>query len=143
MEQGEEVETGHYDGGSHPYNGKGKGKGKEQTTCLMDDLLTGFSKGGVFPHVERSTIVQLYVSGLPADTSDLDLYRLFAPFGCPIKPDGVKAMARPDGSCTGVGFVDVCESGAAEAAMGALHGIVLPDGSQLRVQPKRNQGKRA
>uniref|UniRef100_A0A7S4QU65 RRM domain-containing protein n=1 Tax=Alexandrium monilatum TaxID=311494 RepID=A0A7S4QU65_9DINO len=132
-------DAGHWE--SQPYNGKGAGKGG--TRMHMEELLEGFVKGGVFPPVERNRIVQLYVSGLPTDTTDLDLYKLFSPFGCPVRPNGIKAMTKPDGTCTGVGFVDVCDPGAAQAAMNALHGMVLPDGSHLRVQPKRNQGKGA
>lgn len=127
--------------GSHPYNGKGAGKGEERGS--IGDLLNSLAQTGVFPYVEKSQVLQLYVSGLPTDTTDLDLYKLFCPFGCPMRPNGVKAMTKPDGSCTGVGFVDVTDSSAAYAAIEALHGTVLPDGSQLRVQPKRNQGRAA
>jgi len=127
-------------GGSHPYNGKGSGKG---TRLPIAEVLQELGKNGIFPIVEKSAVVQLYVSGLPMDTTDIDLYKLFSPFGCPIRPNGVKAMQKPDGSCTGVGFVDVCDPGTAQLAISKLHGLVLADGSQLRVQPKRNQPKGA
>merc|ERR1712176_1641241 len=41
---------------------------------------------------------QLYVAGLPPDTGNVHLYRLFAPFGS-IGPKGVHAMMTAEGKC--------------------------------------------
>jgi len=107
----------------------------------IDELIVSILKNGSFPQLDRSTCTQLYLSGLPPDTTDLDLYKMFSPFACPIRPNGVKAMLREDGSCTGVGFVDVHDARTAQAAISSLNGLPLPDGRTLRVQQKRNQGK--
>mmetsp|Transcript_28694 Transcript_28694/g.82449 ORF Transcript_28694/g.82449 Transcript_28694/m.82449 type:complete len:126 (-) Transcript_28694:63-440(-) len=122
-----------------PCWGKGKGKGNG-VSFSINTLIDGFVSGDVFPPADKSQEVQLYVDGLPPDTSDYDLFKLFAPFGCPIRPNGVKVMKRPDGACSGVGFVDILDAGSAQMAMTALHGTNLPDGSFLKVQQKRMQG---
>jgi len=107
----------------------------------IDDLIVSMLKNGSFPQMERSMCMQLYISNLPPDTTDLDLYKMFSPFACPIRPNGVKAMLREDGSCTGVGFVDIYDPQTAQAAITSLNGMQLADGKTLRVQQKRNQGK--
>merc|ERR1711972_140220 len=81
----------------------------------------------------------LYVKGLPTNTSDLDLYRIFAPYGA-IPATGVKAMMTPEGSCTGVGFVDFQDEVCAHAAAESLNGLVLPDGTALEVRIKKAKG---
>lgn len=50
-------------------------------------------------------MLEVFIKNLPSDTTDCDLYKLFAPFGA-ISPSGVKAMVNADGSCKGIGFVD-------------------------------------
>lgn len=128
-------------GGDKGYTKGGGGGGGEGGGQGIEALMQLMMKNGAFPQVDRSTLVQLYVSGLPPDTTDTDLYRMFAPFGCPIRPNGVKAMLREDGSCTGVGFVDVYDAASAQMAMNAMSGTMLPDGKVLKVQQKRNQGQ--
>merc|ERR1712232_1241794 len=78
---------------------------------------------------------QVYVRNLPCDTTDADLYRLFAPFGA-IAPTGAKALQNEDGSCKGIGFVDFAEASCAETAIATLSNFALPDGSSIQVSVK-------
>mmetsp|Transcript_43335 Transcript_43335/g.85854 ORF Transcript_43335/g.85854 Transcript_43335/m.85854 type:complete len:259 (+) Transcript_43335:78-854(+) len=126
--------------GGGGYGGK-SGGGIGPGGGTIDELLLSMLKNGSFPQMDRSMCMQLYISGLPPDTTDQDLYKMFTPFACPIMPNGVKAMLMEDGSCTGVGFVDVYDTQAAQAAIASLNGLPLEDGRTLRVQQKRNQGK--
>jgi len=84
---------------------------------------------------------QCFIKNLPSDTTDLDLYKLFAPFGA-IPPTGVKAMANPDGTCKGFGFVDLADPTAAATAVMALDGHTLPDGSSISVSTKKPSNKK-
>lgn len=116
---------------------KGKSKGKDcGIQAVVSGLLSqGALPGGKWENDERT----LYVAGLPWDTSDLDLYRIFAPFGA-IASKGVRAMCNEDGSCKGIGFINYVEQGAAEMAIMTLNGAVLPDGRELVVKIKAGKG---
>jgi len=81
---------------------------------------------------------QLYVAGLPPDTSNVHLYRLFAPFGS-IGPKGVHAMLTPDGRCKGIAFVNFLEEEAAQLAIATYNGAVLPDGTTMKVSMKMSK----
>lgn len=84
---------------------------------------------------------QLYVAGLPPDTGNVHLYRLFAPFGA-IGPKGVHAMMTPEGRCKGIAFVNFLEEESAQLAIATYNGAVLPDGTTMKVsmkQPKESQ----
>jgi len=119
--------------------GKGGHKGAPQ--CSFREFYKGLAKGGVLPGTGQRPDEQcVYVKGLPADTSDLSMYELFSVFGA-IAPQGVKAMLKPDGTCTSVGFVDFQESATASAAVAAVNGAVLPDGSILLANLKRSRGQ--
>jgi len=121
--------------------GGGKGKGKPGTFSSSDmaQVISGLVKqlpgSGKKPDENC-----LYITGLPINTTDLDLYKLFAPFGA-IPATGVKAKVSPDGTCSGVGFVDFSEAECAYAAQEALNGLVLPDGTPLKVASKRPKGQ--
>merc|ERR1719350_2675359 len=54
---------------------------------------------------------------------------------------GVKAMQAPDGSCTGIGFVDFVDVRCAQAALEKLNGMTLQDGTVLRVSVKDSTRK--
>lgn len=117
-----------------PWAAPHKGKGKGGTT--MRDVFSAAKgagllggKGGV---AQENTI---YVANLPHDTTDLDLFKLFAPFGA-IPATGVKAMLNPDGTCKGFGFVDFTETACANMAVQTLHGFTCPDGTQLHCSVK-------
>lgn len=81
----------------------------------------------------------LYVHGLPSDTQDADLYKIFAPFGA-IAPRGVRAMLYPDGTCMGFGFINYVEPHPIEAAISTLNGTQMPDGKTLTVKVKDQKG---
>jgi len=113
--------------------GKGKGKG-----CSIKVLHEGLIEAQALPGCDKMSNNHnaLYISGLPTDTQDVDLYRIFAPFGA-VQPKGVRAMSHPDGSCTGIGFVNFLEPSAMQLAITTLNGTQMPDGSTMNVQPKK------
>jgi len=116
--------------------GAGKGQGKPGTfsTADMQQVVRGLH--GQLPGSGRQPPENcLYIGGLPSNTTDLDLYRLFAPFGA-IPTNGVKAMTVAGGSCSGVGFVDFVDPACAQAAAAALNGLILPDGIPMQVRTK-------
>lgn len=84
------------------------------------------------PHQDAAT---LYVSGLPPDTDELSLFKIFSVFGGLVLK-GIHAMKQPDGSCTGVAFIDYFQEEAALAAIDGLNGFQLPDGFTLNVNVK-------
>uniref|UniRef100_A0A7S4R432 RRM domain-containing protein n=1 Tax=Alexandrium monilatum TaxID=311494 RepID=A0A7S4R432_9DINO len=125
---------------SGPYGG-GKGWGK--SGCMMGKggfsiqmMKTSLLNMGVLPggkwSKERTDEQQLYIKGLPPDTTDADLQEIFGPFGA-IPPRGVKATLNPEGQCTGVGWVDFVEEADAAKAASVLNGMTMADGSWLRV----------
>jgi len=83
----------------------------------------------------RPPSCQLYVRGLPSDTTDADLLEIFAPFGA-IPPRGVKAMLNAQGLCTGVAWVEYVHEADAKAALQTLNEKVWSDGSCLRIHVK-------
>mmetsp|Transcript_138269 Transcript_138269/g.429844 ORF Transcript_138269/g.429844 Transcript_138269/m.429844 type:complete len:187 (-) Transcript_138269:82-642(-) len=131
---------------SSPYGGCG-GKGGEggargsvqmlKRNLISMGILPG-SKGGKGTKTDDSC--QLYIKGLPADTSDRDLADIFSPFGA-IPPRGIKAMLDGEGQCTGVGFVDYIEPESAAAAVKAINGAMCSDGTSLRVCVKNSTKK--
>merc|ERR1719293_150633 len=104
----------------------------------MKDVVNGFEKSGGLPGGKGTSNPQamVYVSGLPKDAEDADLYRLFNPFGATV-PNGVTVMTNADGTCRGFGFVDFIEPLAAEAAIAQFNGTIMPDGSHLVVKLKQ------
>mmetsp|Transcript_2120 Transcript_2120/g.5374 ORF Transcript_2120/g.5374 Transcript_2120/m.5374 type:complete len:246 (+) Transcript_2120:102-839(+) len=124
-------------------DGKGDGKGKGayySNRTPMTTIVRGFEDSGGLPGGRSFTNDEgaVFVGGLSPDCSDLDLYRIFAPFGA-IAPRGVKAMLEEDRlTCKGYGFVNFLYSESAQAAIQTLHGTVLPDGNSLKVHIKRN-----
>merc|ERR1712048_1002465 len=93
--------------------------------------------GGKYSNDENA----LFVGGLPADCTTEDLYSLFSPFGA-IPANGVKAMTGPDGSCTGIGFVNFMDALSVEAAVATLHGTVMQTGKTLEVKLKTPKGQK-
>eukprot|EP00927_Polykrikos_kofoidii_P063074 TRINITY_DN57885_c0_g1_i1.p1 TRINITY_DN57885_c0_g1~~TRINITY_DN57885_c0_g1_i1.p1 ORF type:complete len:228 (-),score=50.53 TRINITY_DN57885_c0_g1_i1:72-755(-) len=121
---------------SEPYaggNSKGGGKG-----CSISTLIKGLydSKclpgGAEWPSDESS----VFVSGLPKDTTDFDLYKMFSPFGG-IAPHGASTMKSDDKTtCKGFGFINFINEASARNAIQTLNGTTLPDGTYLKVAPK-------
>lgn len=125
-------------------NGKAAVKGYPgKGEFSMKEIVTGFEKSGGLPGGTgwENNEACLYISGLPADAEDVDLYRLFNPFGA-IAPRGVKVMQRPDGSCKGFGFINFQDVTAAHAAIATFHGTVLPDDSILTVKVKTESSRK-
>merc|ERR1719198_1525662 len=85
-----------------PYDGKGGGKsgdkGKGGKGGSIKTLKKGLQYAGVLPGGKWTNDENaLFVGGLPADTTDCDLYEIFSPFGS-IPFSGVRAMKNEDGS---------------------------------------------
>lgn len=118
--------------------GKGKGKGKPGIRTLVQGLGdAGALPGGQKWENDENT---LFVGGLPHDTTDCDLYRIFSPFGA-IAPQGVRAMVdRDTGICKGIGFVNYMSAQVAHSAIATLNGTMMPDGTWLTVSQKRDGG---
>lgn len=130
-------------GGSKGCKGGKGGKGCGDSAALGTfQSLYGAVKGagllGDGQHVPLEC--QLHVKNLPADTTDMDLMRLFSPFGA-LAPMKQLAMTNPDGTCKGVGFIDFLDPASAQAASVALDNFVLPDGTALGVTQKK-QGRK-
>jgi len=132
-------ESGGWTGKSSPYGGKGWGKegGGGSIQMLKSSLISMNVLPGGRSSKERSDAQQLYIRGLPPDTTDADLHDIFGPFGA-IPAKGVKAVLSPEGQCTGVGWVDFVDESAAAKAAQTLNGTFLPDGSTLRVTIKNS-----
>jgi len=135
---------GPYDGGKGKDGwGKdgGKGKGAGKGKCGIQILVQGLQASGALPGGKGGASDEgtLFVAGLPADTTDCDLYKIFSPFGA-IK--STKAMADPmTGMCKGVGFVNCLDPGVALMAIQTLNGTQMPDGSWLTVSIKTAKGE--
>lgn len=113
-----------------------------QPTAPRDDemitmIVRGFEACGCMPGGNGFSNDQatLYIAGLPPDTQDLHLYRIFAPFGS-IAPKGVHAVMNPDNTCKGIGFVNYISADSAQAAIKAINGTQLPDGTVVKVAVK-------
>mmetsp|Transcript_68947 Transcript_68947/g.191980 ORF Transcript_68947/g.191980 Transcript_68947/m.191980 type:complete len:286 (-) Transcript_68947:76-933(-) len=128
-----------------PYGKDGKGGGKGYGKAVMKGsgkpqsfqmVYSAARKGGVLGGGQVPEECAIYCSNLPPDTTDLDLYKLFSPFGA-IAPSGIRAMMEDDGSCKGFGFVDFLDPTAADAAIVALNNLILPDGSSMNCSLKK------
>lgn len=124
-------------------DGKGKGKGKGKIS--IRDLFDGLCKAGALPGGEKYENDEntIFVGSLPTDTTSLDLYKIFSPFGA-IAPKGILAMLHRDtGNCKGYGFVNFLDGVAAQTAIAALNGTTMGEGeeqTQLTVTNKRLGG---
>jgi len=78
----------------------------------------------------------LHIGGLPADTTEQDLYEIFATFGA-IPSKGLRAMSNSDGTCTGVAFVNFVDPNCAANAISVLDGRKIGNGRVIHVKPKR------
>jgi len=115
--------------------GKGE-KGIKLTNISIQTLKKGLQMAEALPGGKWSNDDgALWIGGLPPDTTDLDLYHIFSPFGA-VPSSGVRAMLNEDGTCKGFGFVNFVESAAAQQALETLNGTVQPDGKVLQVKVK-------
>lgn len=117
----------------------GKGVGKDGMPESAASLCKGLFKGGVFGDQGKSKTPDecvCYVSNLPHDMTDIDLYKVFSPYGS-IPPNGVKVMTdQSTGFCDGRGFVDFNHPEEAATAVLALNEFVTQDGSFISVSTK-------
>jgi hypothetical protein len=136
--------------GGDPYGGNkgkdtplGKDPNKGKGKCSIRTLYKGLNDAGALPGgsamVPTTDTNTLFVAGLPYDTTDCDLYKIFGPFG-PVK--SVKALVDVNsGQCTGTGFVNMMEPQGCGMAIQTLNGTMMPDGTWLTVQVKTSGGK--
>mmetsp|Transcript_92317 Transcript_92317/g.214512 ORF Transcript_92317/g.214512 Transcript_92317/m.214512 type:complete len:241 (+) Transcript_92317:91-813(+) len=118
---------------SSPSSYKSRGKGFGSIVEVKKELqFEGVLPGGKWTNDDGA----LHIGGLPPDTTNADVYEIFAPFGA-IPSGGVKAMNNPDGTCTGVAFVNYVDPNCAIEAINVLNGRTLRDGRVLAVKQKR------
>lgn len=124
-----------------PYGNMGMAKGKGKGKISVKLLVKGLKDAGALP---GSNEVQddnntLYLAGLPDDTTDADLYRIFSPFG-PVSPLGCRAVLNKDTfACSGIGFVNFMDPATAQTAVATLNGTMMPNGTFLTVKVKADQ----
>lgn len=125
-------------------DGKGKGgKGASKSTAKagtverMIDLLSEAGLPGANYRNEASGDGSLYLANLPFDTTDEDLYTIFATFGA-IPPRGVKVMRSTPGQRV-YGFCNFLKASSAEFAVMSMNGVVQPDGCKLIVKMKNKK----
>jgi len=132
--------------GGSPAAFGGKGAGKAPAPSSARALHQAIKGAGLLGGGHVPNDCQVYVRNLPLDTTDLDLYRIFAPFGA-LASSGAKAMMNDDGSCKGFGFVDFIEPLSAQASVDALQNFTMPDGStigcSIKVSQKEGKGGKA
>jgi len=147
-----------------PYSGgpKGGGKGYAQggkadaaqwsqwgynlsaEASTVNDLWKGLLRhkvlpGGSWQNDEKTVLI----SGLPSDTTDHDLLKIFSPFGA-IAPGGVRVTLNPDGTAKGNGMINFLALESAQQAVETLNNCMLPDGKFLRLRTysgEWNKGK--
>jgi len=129
-DQSFQFQGGKGDAGSGP-----RGAGQGVSDADINDVVQGFMRSGQMPGGVKHAELCLYVSGLPRNTTELDMYKIFSPFGA-LSQRGVTVMQMQDGSATGVGFVDFQDPQACQMAVATLNGSTLPDGCVLSVKPK-------
>lgn len=119
------------------YDSKGKGG------CTIRELVIGVEESGALPTNKQPTDCTLWIGGLPRDTTDVDVYRIFSPFGS-IIPRGVKATLEDDmWTCKGFGFVTYIDPASAHSAIDTLNGTQMPDGTVMKVSIKRQKDAKA
>lgn len=117
------------------WGGKGKGSVKGGS---VHELKNSMVESGILGKWQQD-VHAVYVHGIPNDSTDVDLYHIFSPFGA-IPAFGCRAMVNEDGSCKGFGFVNFSDSMSAEMAIMTLNGTQLPNGKTLTVSFKQKKG---
>jgi len=125
---------GGFGGGGGKGFGKGGGGMAPASSCDIQTVVRSITRANILPGSgEKPDANTIFVKGVPRDTTDLDLYKIFAPIGA-IAVNGVKAMLDSDGACKGVGFVDFVDPASAQLAIVTLNGYTMPDGAHLLVE---------
>merc|ERR1719394_2310689 len=106
------------------------GNGEPST---INDLWKGLLRhkvlpGGSWANDERTVCV----NGLPSDTTDHDLLKIFSPFGA-IAPGGVRVKLNDDGTAKGNGMINFLNLDSATQAVETLNNCMMPDGKFLRL----------
>merc|ERR1719437_375238 len=94
--------------------------------CTINDLFKGLLRhkvlpGGTWANDERTIVI----GGLPSDTTDADLLKIFSPFGA-ILPGGVRVTLNEDGTAKGNGMVNLLNLESAESAIQTLNNCMMP-----------------
>lgn len=121
--------------GWKPAEGWAGAKDASKIAGLVDGLIAEGLPGAAQDKESNA----LYVTNMPHDTTDADLYVIFASFGA-IPPRGVRVMPTQPGNRS-YGFVNFMESANAEFAMMAMNGVTQPDGAKLIVKQKAKKGE--
>lgn len=129
-------------GGFSPYGGGGGGQmgvapggggGAPGGKTSMDAICMALQASGALPG-QKCPEGEVFVGGLPPDTTNEHLYIMFSPFG-PIH--SVKAMGvAENGMCRGFGFVNFTVAASANVAISVLDQAQMPGGGALRVSVK-------
>merc|ERR1711924_413610 len=125
---------GGFDKGSGKGDFKGGSKGKGEFT--IKQVIGAFKNSGACPggakwENDENTV---FITGLPPDTTDLDVYKLCAPFGA---IGAASAMKDKDDKekCRGVAVVNFLDNETAQNCIAIHNGAVMPDGiTVLKVQ---------
>eukprot|EP00429_Kryptoperidinium_foliaceum_P018700 CAMPEP_0176038440 /NCGR_PEP_ID=MMETSP0120_2-20121206/19049_1 /TAXON_ID=160619 /ORGANISM="Kryptoperidinium foliaceum, Strain CCMP 1326" /LENGTH=292 /DNA_ID=CAMNT_0017371831 /DNA_START=96 /DNA_END=974 /DNA_ORIENTATION=- len=84
--------------------------------------------GGTWANDERTVCVR----GLPSDTTEADLLKIFSTFGA-ILPGGIRLVLNEDGTAKGNGMINYANLESAQSAIETLDNCMLPDGRFLRL----------
>jgi len=119
-------------GGGGQFNQWGYSISTEPST--IQDLWKGLMRhkvlpGGTWANDEKTVLI----SGLPSDTTDHDLLKIFSPFGA-IAPGGVRVTLNEDGTAKGNGMINFLDLEASKTAIETLNDCMLPDGRFLRLR---------
>jgi RNA recognition motif-containing protein len=106
----------------------------------IEEVVAGFYRSGQLPGGYKVEDSSLYVVGLPRNTTELELYKIFSTFGA-LAQKGVTAKYGPDGFCTGVAFVDFLDRVSADQAITILNNSTMPDGTVLNVRFKKPKNR--
>lgn len=123
--------------GFQPGGGKGFKAGGGGSNTSIRTLHQGLRAANALP--DKGEDVALYIAGLPRDTEEVDLFRIFSTFG-PMSGKGCRVLQNLDGTCKGIGFVNFQGVGVATEACTTLNGTQLPDGTTLTVKFKDGPG---
>lgn len=118
-----------------PYTGGKGGKGFEKGgKGGIQDVIKGLTKSNTLPggkwQNDENTV---FVSGLPPDTTNNDLLRIFSPFGA-IAIGGCHCPLNPDGTARGSGIINFLDANGAQAAVSTLNGVTTATGTYLKLR---------
>jgi len=83
----------------------------------------------------------IYIAGLPGDTTKLQAYQLFSPFGAIVSVSVKTGEARGKTPAWAISFVNYVDPLSAQAAIAVYNGMQIPDGTTMRVSLKNTSGQ--